>query len=250
MTLMLLVAMAKAADIEGTTADPTLTVERPAEESFGASRDSGSTKSGSGSSKSDDTSSGSFFKKGKMWGWNYRPYVTPGGGLTIGNGGTAITGGADVGVKYWKKKWKGDVQAGGSYTSGSTLNGYDVHIGNEFGRREKWWGLSAGVLGFYNGYIGQDASDPTLDPSVGIDIPVELVLGPKKYYVWGGVTPSFLFNEDRHVKSLPFGDELEWGVGVGLKLKWITAEAGFTSRITTVGVINTPTISVSIAGMD
>ena len=169
--------------------------------------------------------------------------------MTIGNGGTAITGGAEVGVKYWKKKWKGDLSAGGSYTSGSSLSGYDVHIGNEAGRREKYWGLSAGLLGFYNGYVAQDG-EQGLDPSLGLDVPVELTLGPKKYYGYAGITPSFLFNDDRHVEGLPFGDELEWGVGAGLKLKWITAEVGFTSRITAVGVINTPHISVSLSDLD
>lgn len=252
MTWMLLVAMVEAAEGDGPSAGPATGSGVAAEESLGASRGSGSSGSSSsgssGSKSSSDT--GTNFKKGKIWGWSFRPYVTPGGGLTIGNGGTAITGGVDVGVKYWKKKWKGDLMAGGSYTSGTNLNGFDVHAGTEFGRREKWWGVSAGVLGFYNGYVGEDASDPTLEPSLGLDIPVELVVGPKKYYAWGSITPSFLFNDDRHVESLPFGDELEWGVGVGVKFKWITAQAGFTSRITAVGVINTPSLSVSISGMD
>ncbi|MDP2310103.1 MAG: hypothetical protein Q8P18_29065 [Pseudomonadota bacterium] len=253
MTWMLFVAMVEAATVEGPLADSSITADLPTAESFGASRDSGSSGSGSNSSTGNSGSSadtGTNFKKGKLWGWTYRPYVAPGGGLTIGNGGTAITGGVDVGIKYWKKKWKGDILAGGSYTSGTNLNGFDVHAGTEFGRREKWWGVSGGLLGFYNGYVGEDAKDPSLDPAFGLDVPVKLILGPKKYYAWGSITPSFLFNEERHVESLPFGDELEWGVGAGVKFKWITAEAGFTSRITTVGVINTPTISVSISGLD
>lgn len=249
MTWLLLAGLVQAAELDvGTTL--------PAEE-FGTSKDGGSSSgsSGSGSGTKDGGGSGSgngtSFKKGKLWGWTYRPYVAPGGGLAIANGGTAITGGADVGIKYWKKNWKGDLTAGGSYTTGSVLNGYDVHVGNEFGRREKWWGLTAGLIGFYNGYVAEDTTAATtLEPSLGLDVPVEVTLGPRKYYVYGGVTPSFLFNKDRHVPGLPFGDELEWGVGAGLKLKWINAEVGFTSRITTVGTINTPTVSLSIAGLD
>lgn len=250
MLVLLFAGVVQASDVEG----PERPVP-PAEEA-GAARDDDAPQLGGGGSsgskkkkKNKDSDNETSFKKGKFLGWNFRPYVSPGGGLTISDGGTAITGGVDVGARYWKDKWKGDLSAGGSYTTGALLNGYDIHAGNEFGRREKWWGLSAGLIGFYNGYISEDGKSE-LDPSVGLDIPVEVVLGPKKYYLWGGVTPSFLFNETRHVESLPFGDELEWGVGAGLKLKWITAEAGFTSRITTVGVINTPVISVSISGLD
>ncbi len=246
MTLLLLAGMVHAANVEGPVEAPV-----PATEELGASRDGGSSSgSGSGTKKnSGDADGGTSFKKGKLWGWTYRPYVTPGGGLSIGDGGTAVTGAVDVGIRYWKSKWKGDLSAGGSYTTGDLLNGYDVHVGNEFGRREKWWGLSAGLMGFYNGYISADETQ-SLDPSVGLDIPVELTLGPKKYYVFGTITPSFLLNQERHVKTLPFGDELEWGVGAGLKLKWINAEVGFNQRITTVGTINTPTVSVSISGLD
>jgi hypothetical protein len=245
MSFLLLVGLASAGEVDGDALVPV------AAEEIGASKDSGSSSNSSGSSKKKNSSDSgdTTFDKGKLWGWTYRPYVTPGGGLTIANGGTSVTGAVDVGVRYWKSKWKGDLSAGGSYTSGSALSGYDVHGGNEFGRREKWWGASVGLVLFYNGYLATDTT-AALDPSGGLDIPVELTLGPKKYYVYGGVTPSFLFNKTRHVDTLPFGDELEWEVGAGLKLKWITAEAGFNQRITTVGVINTPTISLSISGLD
>ena len=223
----------------------------PAVEEMGASRSGGSSDSSSGKKKkkNDDSSSDDVntFKKGKVWGWHYRPYVTPGGGLTIGSGGTAITGAVDVGVRYWKEKWRGDLQLGGSYTTGEALDGYDVHLGNEFGRREEWWGVTLGGLLFYDTY---SSGKKTLDPAVGLDVPLEVTLGPKKYYLFGGVTPSFIFNKDRHVEGLPFGDEFEWTVGAGLKLKWITAQLAYTSRTTTIGTINTPTISVSISELD
>lgn len=241
MTLVLLVGMVQAAGMDAPIELPV----PPAEESVGASKDSDAPASSSDSGSKKDAELPTLFKKGKIWGWNYRPYVSPGGGLTIGSGGASVTGGADVGVKYWRKEWNGDLSAGGSYTSGTALTGYDMHLGNEFGRREKWWGVSLGAFGFYNFYATTEATT-SLEPSIGLDVPLQLTLGPKKYYAWGSITPSFLLNQDRHVPGLPFGDELEWGVGVGVKLKWITAEAGFTSRITAVGVINTPTISLSL----
>lgn len=247
MTVLLLTGIVSAAEVEGPVAPPDVTVE-----SVGAEKGGGSS-SGSGGGgkkkKNNDGDGGKTFEKGKIWGWTYRPYVTPGGGVAITDGGTSIAAGADVGVRYWKKNWAGDLAVGASYTTGDILNGYDIHAGNEFGRREKYWGLSAGLIGFYNGYVPKDGGK-ALEPSVGLDVPVSLTLGPRKYYAYGNITPSFLFNEDRHVESLPFGDELEWGVGAGLKLSWINAELGFNQRITAVGTINTPTLTVSVSGLD
>jgi hypothetical protein len=252
--LLLLAGALQAADEVQVVEGPQPAAESSGE-SFGASRDTGSSSSsGSGkkkdgkNSKKDSSSSGSFFKKGKLWGWRYQPYVTPGGGLSITGGGTAIVGGADVGVKYWKKQWQGNLTAGGSYTTGDALTGYDIHGGNEFGRREKWWGVTAGAMLFYNGYVADNGD--ALDPSAGLEVPVEVILGPKKYYLYGGVAPAWLFEETRHTSTLPFGDELEWSVGGGLNLKWITAEVGFNQRITSVGVINTPVISLSLSDFD
>lgn len=244
MTLLLMSGLVLAAEAEGPPAPPVVATEE-----IGASRGSGSSDSGGNKSKNNADSGSKTFEKGKLWGWTYRPYVTPGGGVAITNGGTSIVAGADVGVKYWKKNWAGNLSVGASYATGDILNGYDIHAGNEFGRREKYWGLSAGLIGFYNGYTST-SSGVALDPSIGLDVPVELTLGPRKYYAYANVTPSFLFNEDRHVESLPFGDELEWGVGAGIKLKWINAELGFNQRITTVGTINTPTLILSISGLD
>lgn len=236
---------------EGSAAEGPAAAPAGAEQvSAGASVDGlGSGISAGSGSSGGSSSSGAAFKKGKVWGWTYRPYVTPGGGLSILSGGTAITGALDLGVRYSKEGWKGDLSVGGSYTTGAALQGYDVHGGNIFGRREKYWGLTGGLVLFYNAY-GEPGSAGALDPSVGLDVPIEVTVGPRKYYAYGGVTPSFLFNEDRHVEGLPFGDELEWGVGAGLKLDWIALEVGFTSRITTIGVINTPMLSVSLSGVD
>ncbi|MFZ5480057.1 MAG: hypothetical protein ACOZNI_25050 [Myxococcota bacterium] len=182
----------------------------------------------------------------KFMGWSYKPYVSPGGGARITSGNeVAIEAGADVGVKYWRDNWVGNLYAGGTYATGASYSGYELHVGDTFGRREKFWGLGIGVEGFYDGYFDADGGN-VLAPSFGVDIPLELTLGPKKYYVYGGVTPSFLSNRSRHVDTLPFGDELEWEVGAGLKLEGVRVRAGFAQRITVAGTINTPTLSVTL----
>lgn len=211
--------------------------------SGGNGKNKNKNKSGGGSTK------GKKFDKTRIMGWSVQPYVEPGGGVQIGAGGaTSIVAGADVGVLHTKKKWAGDLYVGGSYTTGDALNGYDVHLGDQTGTRQKYWGLAGGFEGFYNGYT-DPAGKVELEPSVGVDIPVILTLGPKKYFAYGTVAPGFLLNQARQSRKLPdFIDELEWGAGVGVNTKYITVKAGFTQRITASGVINTPTITGSLDG--
>lgn len=215
----------------------------------------GSSSKGGGSSRSDSgSSSGKGFKTGKIGKWKYQPYVMPGGGVTINGSDASVAAGVDAGVRYWRKNWEGDLHAGGSYTTGDGLNGYEVHAGNDFGRREKYWGLSAGLELLYSGYTYDDLS-VAMAPAGGIGIPVEVTLGPKKYYAYGGMMPAWYTDRQRQVNwnqvdAIGFGDEFEWFAGAGAKLSWINGEVGITQTVTVAGVVTTPTISVSIAGMD
>jgi hypothetical protein len=221
----------------------------PEQADSGGRRPGGSTSTTETDEKEDTKDSGGKGKKGKkkkILGWSYQPYVAPGGGARIDStNGVAVEAGADVGVKYWKENWTGDLYAGGTYATGESYSGYEIHVGDAMGRREKYWGVTLGVEGFYDGYLDTDGST-ILAPSIGVDIPLTLIVGPKKYYAYGGVTPSWLADRSRHVDSLPFGDELEWNAGVGLKLEGIRVKAGFAQRITVAGTINTPTLSVDI----
>lgn len=229
-------------------------------------RSGGSSSSGSssGSSKnnsnSKSNSSDGIFAKGKIGKWNYQPYVTPGGGVQIntsnsGDTATSIVAGVDVGVKYWRKDWAGDLYAGGSYTTGDGLNGYDLHLGDATGIRDKYWGATLGLEGFYNGYLYSNGSS-AMKPSAGVAIPVELTAGPKEYYAFGGVTPSFLADASRRVDwsdpaydgAFGFGNEFEWHAGVGIKLKGVSGELGFAQSVTVAGVQNTPTVALSVTG--
>jgi hypothetical protein len=200
-------------------------------------------------SKSGGSSKKKESKKKTFMGWRYEPYVTPGGGVQINASNLSVTAGADAGIKYWKKKWTGKVYLGGSYTTGDSLNGYDVHLGDQTGARLKYWGLTGGLEAFYNGYTYADGSGTDLAPSVGFDVPIQLTLGPKKYYVYGGVTPSFLLNEQRHADNVPLGDEFEWNVGVGVNYKGVNLQAAYAQRITAAGTVVTPTISLQIASL-
>lgn len=219
----------------------------------GVTRDGGSSGSGSSSGSSDtksgsDSSGAKTGKTKKIWGWRYQPYVMPGGGVTINEAATSVNAGVDVGVNYWRKKWVGDLYVGGSYTTGDGLNGYDIHIGDQMGAREKYWGLTGGLELTYNGYTYSDGS-PAMKPSAGVLIPVELVVGPKKYYVYAGVTPGFYGDRSRNAEVAGIFHELSWTAGVGAKLKWITGQAGIAQSITSAGTVWTPTLTLNVSGL-
>lgn len=218
-----------------------------------AGSSSGSSNNSSSSSSSDDDDAG-FGKKRKWLGWWWQPYVEPGGGVQIdtSNGNVSATVGATVGTQYWKKKWLGDLHLGGSYTLGTdenSLSGYAIELGNDFGRREKYWGAQIGVTGIYSGY-SSSSGDTVLDPSVGVAIPLELTVGPKKYYGFGGIAPAWYLDPGRREygdNPKPFlGDELTWYVGAGLKVSWATAELAWTQTTTSAGSYGTPTIELTV----
>lgn len=235
MLLLSLVLAAPAADLP---VDPD--VQEAGRPSSGSSSDSG----GSGKKKTASDDGGTKGKKGKILGWTWQPYIAPGGGVQIDNSGTSVVAGADAGIIYTKRSWSGDLYAGLDYTTG-TVTGYDVHAGNVIGTRKKYWGVQGGAEFVYSAYASTDGSFD-LDPSAGVGIPVEVTVGPKKYYAFGGVTPAILFTQSRSVPGLAPFDELEWNVGAGVSWKGVKAEAGFAQRITAAGTINTPTISVNV----
>ncbi len=183
-------------------------------------------------------------KKGKYMGWHFQPYVTPGGGVQVAENGTSVVAGADAGVTYWKKKWKGDAYVGGSYLTGGAATGIEAHLGNQFGVRQKMWGLAAGLEGFYDQQSDTDGA-AILDPGVGVRIPVNLTVGPKNVHAFVGVSPAFLFSESRRGGDAPFGDEFEWTVGLGSNTKFALARVGVTQRTTSAGTFTTPIVSLT-----
>jgi hypothetical protein len=218
----------------------------------GTSRDGGSSSSSSSSassSKSTDSSGAKKGKKKKIFGWSYQPYVMPGGGVTINEAATSVNAGVDVGIDYWRKKWIGNLYVGGAYTTGDGLNGYEVHLGDVMGAREKYWGLTGGLELVYNGYTYSDGSS-AMKPSGGVNIPIELAVGPKKYYGYAGVVPGFFTDASRNAQVLGVFHELEWRAGVGVKVKWIRGEVGIAESITSAGAVWTPTLTLNVSGLD
>ncbi len=221
-----------------------------AETMFPASADAAE-KSKSKDKKKDDTKkSDSEYTgkmKGKILGMNWEPYVQPNGGVQIDASTTAITAGADAGIRYWKKKLQGDLYVGGSYITAENLSGYDVHLGDQTGYRAKYWGAGGGVEVTYNGQTNTKTGKDVLAPALGAKIPVEIVVGPKKFYGKAGVTPAWYFDDSRKATAggpVPLGDEFEWHAAAGLKWEQFKGEIGFAQLITPVGTYNTPTLNV------
>lgn len=243
--LLSTVLAAHADDVVAYNPTPEPEPEYPTRDS-GSSGSSGSSKgSSSGSSKdssSKESDDGQIFKTGKIGKWKYQPYVEPGGGVQVNtsNTGTAtsIVAGVDAGIKYWRKAWTGDLYAGGSYTTGDGLTGYEAHLGDQMGRREKNWGLVGGFEGMYSAYDYADGTE-ALAGSAGVGVPVDLSLGPKEFYGYVGGQPSYFFSGGR-------GLEVEWHVGVAAKLSWLTGSLGFSQYRSSQGVQNTPTLTVGV----
>lgn len=254
MLFALLATAPVSAEVPATPADDAAYGNRTA--GGGSSKGGKDGKGDSKSSSDEGDDDGLLGKKRKWLKWWWQPYVTPGGGAQIdtSNGNVSATLGATVGTKYWRKKWEGDLHLGGTYTigtGGDSLGGYNILLGNDFGRREKYWGAQLGLAGTYNGYTGGDGAQ-VLDPSVGLLIPLELTVGPRKYYAYGGVTPGWYLDPDRQrgaygSNPLPLlGDEFSWTVGIGLNLSWADAQLGWTSTTTAAGTLGTPTIAVTL----
>ncbi len=185
--------------------------------------------------------------KTKIAGFTIEPYVSPGGGVQIDtSGGTAVTAGVDVGVIYTKKKLEGNLYVGGAYITGEGVSGYDVHLGNTLGYRADYWGAAGGLAITYNGQTNTETGEDILAPALGAQIPVDIKVGPKKYYATAGVTPSWYFDDARKPEAgeVPLGDEFEWRVGAGLKIGDFKGEIGYATLYTSAGTYSTPTLSV------
>lgn len=206
---------------------------------------SGGSSSGSGSSTSGEAKKG---KAGKLWGWKYQPFVMPGGGVTINGSDASINAGVDVGADYWRKKWVGKLYGGGSYTTGDGLNGYELHLGDVMGQRQKYWGLTGGLEAIYSGYTYSNGSS-AMKPSGGLNIPIEVTVGPKQYFVVAGIQPGFFTDRSRNAEVAGIFHELEWHAGIGANLKWVTGTLGIAETITAAGVVWTPNLSLNVSGI-
>jgi hypothetical protein len=265
--ILALVLSAYAGDTPEVSPEPS---ER--ESSFGNSGGGGSKKK-SGSGGSDDESS-KYFKVFKVGKWKVQPYVEPGGGLQIGTADeetvTSVVAGAEAGLHHWRKKWDGNLYVGASYTGGSAYNGFEVNLGEELGIRKKNWGLSWGLEAFYDAYTSENLE--TLEPTGGVNIPLLLTLGPKKYYGFVGLTPGFVTNPNRAIipgklagtvgvcngvvggncanpkNDFFIGHEFSWTVGVGVSNKYLRGQVGIVHEINASTSLWTPVLTLTWSG--
>ena len=227
---------------------------------IGSTGSSGSSKSSSKSSKSskssskDSTGTEKIFKSFKIGGWKVRPYVEPGGGVQLNASNASGVAGLDAGFKYTRKKWAGNLYAGGSATIGDGTTGWEAHLGDDTGARFKYWGVTLGLEGGYSGYVFATGDSVKAAPTASI--PLKVVVGPKKYHIGVGIMPTFTGDPGRRVNwaktdAVGFGDEFTWDVVGVINYKQVAIKATFTQQVLagTNGqaiVTNTPTISVGM----
>ena len=257
------------------TASPE-TAERSSSLKGGGSNSGNNSNNGNNGKKNNEEDVGKIFKTMRIGEWRLKPYVRPGGGVQIGSGKdgavASVVAGADVGLRHWKKPWAGDAFVGASYTAGSSLNGLEIHLGESFGARQNMWGISLGLTGFYDMYTSS-AGQAKMESTGGVDIPLNVVIGPRTFYGYIGLTPTFVTNPDRQIKEgsivgtikscergvgaacganagmdFYIGHEFSWGLGLGLKTKTVVGALGIQHDINVAGSFWTPVVSLAWAG--
>lgn len=204
---------------------------------------------GSGSAADDDkeeeTGDIKLFKKHKIGKWKYQGYVQPGAGVKIDTGGDSAEGdssvggafGADVGVKLWRKKWRGNLGIGGDFSKSSDYSGYEIRGGGTFGNRQKYWGADLGLELFYNAYTFADtpgavAAANDIEGAPGVSLPIQVVVGPKDLYGLVGIKPSFAIGADRGGAA----ENMTYVVGVGANVGGLNGQVYYV-RQTINGVV-------------
>lgn len=216
--------------------------------STGGSRSGGGSSSGADADKEEDTGDIKLFKKHKLGKWKYQGYVMPGAGVKIDTGsseddsGDSSVGGAfgaDVGIKLWRKKWRGNLGIGGDYSMSSAYKGYEVRGGGTIGNRQKYWGADVGLELFYNAYTFTDVPGSTaaatandIEGAPGVSIPLLVTLGPKDLYGVLGVKPSFPIGSDRGTT----GQNIAYVAGIGADLGGLSGQLYYV-RQTINGVV-------------
>lgn len=172
--------------------------------------------------------------------WVEDPYLGPVAGVSTYayTGGTDLVTGLGVagGFRYHQRRGplEGRSRAQGIYYfSSAGGGGYDVRFGSFIGPNRRFWAAETGLDLFYN-----QLSTPGLsyEPSVGLDWPIDLILGPRNFYALAGITTTWLQNPDRRVdwstsNETGFGHEFETRAGVGLGLRGISLRLVYSHRI-------------------
>lgn len=137
-----------------------------------------------------------------------------------------------------KDLWSGQARVAGSVWTGAGGYGFEVKAGPMWTPRLKWFGARVGLDPFWNQF---ESPVFVLPATFGVDLPVDLILGPRKAYVLAGVTPAWVANPARRVDwetadgLVPIGHEAEWRLGIGLTLGRFTVALTFSQRTTVLG---------------
>ena len=161
--------------------------------------------------------------------WETKLFAQPVvGGTVFSSGGsttTAVSLGAEAGLRYWQTRrktprWRGVARVAGAYVlSSGDSSGMDVRVGNFIGPAWKSVGLSTGPDLFWNRY---QYGSIELDPTLGLAWPLTATAWTQAFDVWAGVEPAWLSNADRRVdwstQDVPgFGHEFTYRAGLGVE---------------------------------
>jgi|GEM_PF-1005536 len=199
--------------------------------------------------------------------WAHEFYARPAlGGSTYtdadGNASTAIALGGQGGVRYWQRKRKNPIYAGRSRvqvqyiaaTTGDTT-GMEVKVGSFMGPqwlgpKRSYVGLSSGLDVFWNRYT---FGEVTLDPTVGVGVPVIGSAGVKLIGMYAGFEPAWIANADRRVdwseqEYFGFGHQFSTFLGGQLNLGGTSVGVNYTRTITAYGVQQGYGLSMNLRG--
>ncbi len=144
--------------------------------------------------------------------WEVAPYARPVGGISAFGEARAVTLGAQVGFVAWQPgtllATQTRAQAATHLYSG--VGGSDVRLGSFWVLWHEYFALMAGPDLCRN--VFRAGPTELLPPSVGLDLPLMLRLGPQELHVSAAVVPSWLANPDRRA-DLPLVHEFEWRAG-------------------------------------
>lgn len=186
--------------------------------------------------------------------WEVEPYWRPVAGLSsfTTSSGTwvGVRMGATAGVHYWKSPLLGRTRALGTWTTGSNdVSGLELRLGSFMGPHKEYWGVEGGVDVFWDRY---SASGIDLLPgSAGVDLPLNLHVGPQHIYGLAGITPALLFAAERRVDwsqtdAFGFGHEFGLQAGLGARISGLGAAVVYSHRVVATGIYSGWSLSLSL----
>ncbi len=145
--------------------------------------------------------------------WQAKPYGRPIGAMSSFGGARALTLGAEGGFIAMQPSslLATQTRAQVAYHLYPGGGGHDARLGSFWGPWHEFFSLMAGPDLFRNSF--RTDREVLLRPSLGLDLPVMVRLGPQELHVSAALVPSWLVAKDRRA-DLPVVHEFEWRVGL------------------------------------